>query len=60
MAISIIFTRSLPVSVLEKTIIFHLFILNGLSEKKKGISSAEDKPEAAETPQYKFRDKKIN
>lgn len=50
MAISIIFTRSLPVSVLEKTIIFHLFILNALSEKKKGISSAEDKPEAAETP----------
>lgn len=46
--------------MLEKTIIFHLFILNALSEKKKGISAAEDKPEAAETPQSEFRDKKIN
>lgn len=44
--------------MLKKTIIFHLIILNVLSEKKKGIYSAEDNPESAEIAQYKFRDQK--
>lgn len=56
---SLIFTRSLPVSVLKKTIIFHLFILNALSEKKD-ISSPEENPESEEIAQYEFKDKKIN
>lgn len=55
MAICIIFTRSSPVSVLEKTEFLSLSILNGLSEKKKGISSAEGNPEFAEIPCYDFR-----
>lgn len=58
MAISITFTTSLSVSMLKKTIIFHLIILNVLSEKKKSVCSAEDNPESAEIAQYKFRDQK--